>query len=128
MNIVVQVIENALLLSKCLALSAFAWCLVYATKTLCRYVEEKRIQPGQGPVVSVSSTMSSAQMQVVSSPPAAMDVPPKKLRYMCKGKCRCRLPEDPIRAEAREAKSILIYRCGKCSKEQEIDPETDQPV
>lgn len=64
-------------------------------------------------------------------PPPNQDIQenaaPKIKRYPCH-RCDAKLPEEPINGVIKDGVSILVFKCRRCGKETEIDPEKSVPV
>lgn len=74
-------------------------------------------------------TISTGQEEQAPEPPPNRDiredVPVELKRYQCH-RCHAKLPESPTHSIIKEAVTFLVFKCRRCGKETEVNPEASE--
>jgi hypothetical protein len=100
--------------------------LLAALKQLAQFASDR-------PVIAVQPAPQAPAAQVEKHAPAAEkpEDAPKALsslpRYRCH-RCDAKLPESPVSSRIDGTTTLLNYKCGRCGKQTEVNPEKDTPI
>jgi DNA-directed RNA polymerase subunit RPC12/RpoP len=129
MNDLINLLQTITLLVGLLLSITVLFLIVYTLGKFTTALQKllKAIDQIGQPVVQVhTSTIASAP-----EPPPNRDIqedaPPQMKRYPC-GTCNAKLPEEPKHSVIKDDVSLLVFKCRRCGKETEINPEKWVPV
>jgi hypothetical protein len=127
MNDLVNMLQTlALVLTVLLEITMLLW-IVYAFRKLI-VVFNKLMEEMERPHVHVQTTTVAATTPAESPPTILPEEPAAPVvRYPCH-RCKCKLPPLPLHSLIKDGVTILVFKCGRCGKETEIDPEKSEPV
>jgi RNase P subunit RPR2 len=102
---------------------------VYTFRLLLAALKNLGQTAADKPLVTSQTHTATATVEKAVEIEKAIDTPKAVAlpRYLCH-RCNGRLPETPVSSRIDGDATFLKYKCGRCGKETEIDPEKATPA
>ena len=137
MSDTVNALQTLALVLTCLVMLAILLWIVYFFPRMVR-VFNAMLENLENPKVNVQTSTISTPMQITKDATVPVpepqptqtvqeDAAPEIKRYPCH-RCSAKLPETPTHSIVKDGITLLVFKCRRCSKETEVDPEKTAPI
>lgn len=124
MNDLINLLQTlALVLTLILVIFVLGW-IVYAFRKFV-VLFNKLIEEMDQPKVQVHSATVTSAPEPPQNRIIREDVPAEIKRYPCH-RCNAKLPEQPTHSVVKDETTLLVFKCKRCGKETEINPEVSE--